>query len=143
MTAIQKTAHSQVATQAPDPVGPAQAGLRPLQPDLVAVGMSVTSALFGTAEGMDTASGSSLATPHAAFATARRGAIPVRVFTLGALLVYVEAVVRSAASGVFVAPPISYWAFGAAALSLAVRRMADGANATHLRLHLARAFRWR
>ena len=55
-------------------------------------------------------------------AAAPVGSVTVRVFTLGALLVYVEAVVRSAASGVFVAPPISYWVFGAAALSLAVRR---------------------
>jgi hypothetical protein len=46
----------------------------------------------------------------------------VRVFTLGALLVYVETLVRSTVSGVFVAPPIVYWAFGAAALSLALRR---------------------
>jgi hypothetical protein len=48
--------------------------------------------------------------------------VTVRVFTLGALLVYVEALVRSTVSGVFVAPPIVYWVFGAAALSLALRR---------------------
>ena len=54
-------------------------------------------------------------------AAAPVGSVTVRVFTLGALLVYVEAVVRSAASGVFVAPPISYWVFGAAGLSLALR----------------------
>jgi hypothetical protein len=55
-------------------------------------------------------------------AAAPTGTIAVRVFTLGAFLVYVEALVRSTASGVFVAPPIVYWVFGAAALSLAVRR---------------------
>lgn len=53
------------------------------------------------------------------------GSVTVRIFTLGAFLVYVEAVVRSAASGVFAAPPIAYWVFGAAALSLALRREID------------------
>jgi hypothetical protein len=55
-------------------------------------------------------------------AAAPTGTVAVRVFTLGAFLVYVEALVRSTTSGVFVAPPIAYWVFGAAALSLAVRR---------------------
>jgi hypothetical protein len=40
------------------------------KPDVVAVGCTVTSALFGTSEGTDTQSGSSLATPHAAGAAA-------------------------------------------------------------------------
>jgi hypothetical protein len=42
-------------------------------------------------------------------------------FTLGALMVFVEALVRSAAAPVFVAPPIAYWIFGAAGLALALR----------------------
>ena len=57
-------------------------------------------------------------------AAAPVGPATVRIFTLGALLVYVEALVRSTTSGVFVAPPIVYWVFGAAGLSLALRRTA-------------------
>jgi hypothetical protein len=55
-------------------------------------------------------------------AAAPVGTTTVRIFTLGALLVYVEALVRSTTAGVFVAPPIVYWVFGAAGLSLALRR---------------------
>jgi hypothetical protein len=42
-------------------------------------------------------------------------------FTLGALMVFVEALTRSVAAPVFVAPPIAYWVFGAAGLALALR----------------------
>jgi hypothetical protein len=52
----------------------------------------------------------------------------VRIFTLGALMVYVEALMRSLTSGVFVAPPVVYWVFGAAALSLALRRQLQSAT---------------
>ena len=62
-------------------------------------------------------------------AAAPVGPATVRIFTLGALLVYVEALVRSTTSGVFVATPIVYWVFGAAGLSLALRR-ATKASAT-------------
>jgi hypothetical protein len=48
-------------------------------------------------------------------------------FTLGALMVFIEALLRSAAAPVFLAPPIAYWAFGAAGLALALRA---GASAT-------------
>ena len=37
----------------------------------------------------------------------------VAAFTLGALMVLVEALLRSAAAPVFVAPPIAFWVFGA------------------------------
>jgi hypothetical protein len=48
-------------------------------------------------------------------------AVPeVRAFTLGALLVFSEALVRSLVSPVLVAPPIAYFVFGAVALALAV-----------------------
>ena len=47
---------------------------------------------------------------------------PVAAFVLGALLVYVESLVRSLTSPIFVAPPIAYFAFGAAGLSLAAVR---------------------
>lgn len=43
-------------------------------------------------------------------------------FVLGSLLVYVESLVRSLTSPLFVAPPIAYFAFGAAALALAAVR---------------------
>lgn len=46
----------------------------------------------------------------------------IHAFALGALLVYVEALVRSLTSAVFVAPPIAYFALGAAGLALAVDR---------------------
>ena len=36
-------------------------------------------------------------------------------------MVFVEALVRSAAAPVFVAPPIAYWVFGAAGLALSLR----------------------
>ena len=36
-------------------------------------------------------------------------------------MVFVEALLRSAAAPVFVAPPIAYWAFGAVGLALALR----------------------
>lgn len=56
----------------------------------------------------------------------RAAAVPapvaVRVFLLGALLVYVEALVRSLTSSVFVAPPIAYWVFGTAGLALSMAR---------------------
>lgn len=42
-------------------------------------------------------------------------------FTLGALMVFVEALFRSAAAPAFVAPPIAYWVFGAVGLALALR----------------------
>ena len=46
----------------------------------------------------------------------------VRAFTLGALLVFAEALVRSLTSAVFVAPPIAYFALGTAGLVLAIAR---------------------
>lgn len=46
----------------------------------------------------------------------------LRAFALGALLVFVEGLVRSLISAVFVAPPIAYFVLGAAGLSLAVTR---------------------
>jgi hypothetical protein len=51
-----------------------------------------------------------------------RREVTVRVLLLGALLVYVEALVRTLTSSVFVAPPIAYWVFGTAALALSVAR---------------------
>ena len=50
------------------------------------------------------------------------GSVVVRVFLLGALLVFVEALVRSLTSSIFVAPPIAYWVFGTAGLALSVAR---------------------
>jgi hypothetical protein len=63
-----------------------------------------------------------------------RAALPlgpplVRIFTLGALMVFVEALVRSAAAPVFVAPPIAYWVFGAAGLALSLRASVTEADA--------------
>ena len=51
-------------------------------------------------------------------AVSTRPASASQAFQLGALLVYVEALVRSMTSAVFVAPPIAYLVFGAVALSL-------------------------
>jgi hypothetical protein len=51
-----------------------------------------------------------------------------RVILLGALLVYVEALVRTLTSSVFVAPPIAYWVLGTAALALSVARDARAAS---------------
>jgi len=44
----------------------------------------------------------------------------MRALTLGAMLVFVDALVRSLTSPIFVAPPIAYFAFGAAAIGLSV-----------------------
>jgi hypothetical protein len=49
------------------------------------------------------------------------GSPEATAFTLGALMVLVEALMRSVAAPVFVAPPIAYWAFGAVGLALALR----------------------
>ncbi|HEX7195979.1 MAG TPA: hypothetical protein VF364_03995 [Candidatus Limnocylindria bacterium] len=49
----------------------------------------------------------------------------VRIFSLGALLVFVETIVRSSTSAVFVAPPVAYFVFGIFALALT----AEGADA--------------
>ena len=57
-------------------------------------------------------------------AAAVEGAPQIRAFTLGAGLVFVEALVRSLVSAVFLAQPIAYFAFGAAGLSLAIERYA-------------------
>ena len=54
----------------------------------------------------------------------------LRAFVLGVLLVYVETLVRSLTSPVFVAPPIAYIAFAAFAMALGVTRdPADDATA--------------
>lgn len=45
-----------------------------------------------------------------------------RAFVLGAMLVFVEAMVRSLISPVFVAPPIAYFAFGTAAIGITLSR---------------------
>jgi hypothetical protein len=55
--------------------------------------------------------------------------LPLRAFVLGALLVYVESLVRSLTSPVFVAPPIAYIAFGSFALALGLTRDAAVAPA--------------
>jgi hypothetical protein len=55
-------------------------------------------------------------------AAGRPGDVTVRVLWLGALFIYVEALVRSLTSSVFVAPPIAYWVFGTVALALSVAR---------------------
>jgi hypothetical protein len=57
-------------------------------------------------------------------AAALPGRVTVRVLLLGALLVYVEALVRSLTSSVFIAPPIAYWVFGTIGLALSVARRA-------------------
>jgi hypothetical protein len=54
-------------------------------------------------------------------AAAQRPPATVHAFRLGALAVFVEALVRSLASPLFVAPPIAYFVFGAAALALSRR----------------------
>ena len=60
-----------------------------------------------------------------AWRAARPRASPeMAAFTLGALMVLAETLVRSAAAPAFVAPPIAYWVFGAVGLALALR--ADG-----------------
>lgn len=46
-------------------------------------------------------------------------------FALGTLLVFIESVVRSLISAVYVAPPITYFVFGAAGLSLALSQRAE------------------
>jgi hypothetical protein len=51
------------------------------------------------------------------------GTAALRVLLIGALLVYVEALVRSLTSSVFVAPPIAYWVFGTVGLALSVARV--------------------
>ncbi len=53
-------------------------------------------------------------------AAASEASPEVRAFTLGALLVFSEALVRSLVFPVFVAPPIAYFVFGAVALALGV-----------------------
>ena len=53
-------------------------------------------------------------------AAASDAAPEVRAFTLGALLVFTEGLVRSLVSPVLVAPPIAYFVFGALALALAL-----------------------
>lgn len=58
------------------------------------------------------------------------GSVAVRVLLLGALLVYVEALVRTLTSAVFVAPPIAYWVFGTAGLALSVAQDRGGEPAT-------------
>ena len=65
-----------------------------------------------------------------------RAAVPgdspeATAFTLGALMVFAEALSRSAAAQVFLAPPIAYWVFGAVGLALALRGAAadEGAAA--------------
>lgn len=52
----------------------------------------------------------------------------VRAFALGAFLVYVEGLVRTLTSPAFVAPPIAYFLFAAAALGLAATRPAAEAD---------------
>ena len=49
------------------------------------------------------------------------GSPEATAFTLGALMIFAEALFRSAAAPAFVAPPIAFWAFGAAGLALALR----------------------
>jgi hypothetical protein len=55
-------------------------------------------------------------------AAAPTGPLETRALTLAALIVFVEALVRSLTSAVFVAPPIAYFVFGLAGLSLAMHR---------------------
>lgn len=49
---------------------------------------------------------------------------PARALALGAMLVFVESLVRSLISPVFVAPPIAYFAFGAAAIGIGLAQAA-------------------
>jgi hypothetical protein len=51
-----------------------------------------------------------------------------RAFALGALLVFAEALVRSLTATVFVAPPIAYFVFGAAGISIALRRTTEATD---------------
>jgi hypothetical protein len=44
----------------------------------------------------------------------------MRAFTLGAMMVFVDALVRSLTSPIFVAPPIAYFTFGVCAIALSV-----------------------
>lgn len=60
-------------------------------------------------------------------AAALPGDVTTRVLLLGALLAFVEALVRSLTSSVFVAPPIAYWVFGTIGLALSVAREAEAA----------------
>jgi hypothetical protein len=46
----------------------------------------------------------------------------MRVLTLAALMVFIEALLRSLTSSVFIAPPIAYFVLGAAGVSMAVDR---------------------
>lgn len=55
-------------------------------------------------------------------AAERIGNPEAHVFALGALVVFAETLVRSLVSPAFVAPPIAYFSFGAAGLTLAARR---------------------
>jgi hypothetical protein len=56
------------------------------------------------------------------------GSMEAAAFTLGAFMVFVEALIRSAAAPVFLAPPIAYWVFGAVGLALALRAAAPTAE---------------
>jgi hypothetical protein len=58
------------------------------------------------------------------------GSVAVRVLLLGALLVYVEALVRTLTSPVFVAPPIGYWVFGTAGLALSIAQAREAEPAS-------------
>ena len=62
-------------------------------------------------------------------AVGRAAGLGMRAFLLGALLVYVEGLVRSLTSPAFVAPPIAYFIFGTIGLALAASRGA-GAGVT-------------
>jgi hypothetical protein len=70
------------------------------------------------------------------FAARRVEPPAVRAFALGALLVFVDGLVRSLTSGVFAAPPIAYFVFGAAALAVALD---DGRDSGADRLLIAEA----
>jgi O-antigen ligase len=63
-----------------------------------------------------------MATSHAT--TARR-----RLIALAGLFVFLEGLVRSATSSVFVAPPIAYFVLGAAALTLGLPDSAEVVDA--------------
>jgi hypothetical protein len=49
------------------------------------------------------------------------GSPEATAFALGALMMFAEALFRSAAAPVFLAPPIAFWVFGAAGLAFALR----------------------
>ena len=57
-----------------------------------------------------------------------RGSPETMAFTLGALMVLVEALTRSVAAPVFLAPPIAYWAFGAVGPAPALRGPSEDAD---------------